>query len=169
MNNPVVTLEPWEYETAYLVGIRRFVANWERQDAAHYNRASMEEDRNAQPAAAICEMAVAKYLGKFWIGGVWHKSEHFRYRNVPDVGDDIEVRRIRTGDGVPVRRTDAGKIVWAARLADSEYRRVELLGFVNADDFIPSIADGEKWSRCPFAALSRPWLEAKEMQDAAGG
>lgn len=156
MSNPIVALEPWEYEAAYCVGIRRFVANWEKPDAAHYNRAAMEEDRNAQPASAICEIAVAKYVGKFWVGGVWHKSDHFRYRSLADVGANIEVRRVRTGNGVPVRRTDAGKIVWGARLVDAEFRRVEILGFVVADEFIPSIPNGESWLRCAFESLNKP-------------
>ena len=161
MKNPIITLEPWEYETAYTIGIRRFIANWGVADAKHYERDAMEEDRNALPASAICEVAVAKYLCRYWVGGAWHRSEHSKYRKLPDVGRSIEVRRVRTGDGVPVRRTDEGKIVWGARMADAEYRSVELLGFVNADEFIPSIPDGEDWWRCSFASLTKPWSEQK--------
>lgn len=162
MSNPIITLHPWEYARGFQVGIERFVANWGTNDAQHYDRARMEEDRNAQAAAALCEIAVARFTNQYWPGHVWHRSEHGRYRHMADVGSRIEVRRIRTGGGVPVRRTDAGREVWAARMADDEYRTVELLGYVNADEAIPSIPDGETWARYPIESLVRPW----EIEDA---
>lgn len=157
MSNPIITLHPWEYARGFEVGIGRFVANWGNQDAQHYDRTRMEEDRNAQAAAAICEIAVARYTNEYWHGQVWRRSEHARYRKDADVGSNIEVRRLRTADGVPVRRSDAAKIVWGARIVDPEYRKVELLGFVKADDVIPSIPDGQTWTRHPVSMLERPW------------
>lgn len=159
MPKPVIVLHPWEYARGFQVGIDRFVANWGTQDAKHYNRAAMEEDRNAQAAAALCEIAVARYTNQYWHGHVWHRSEHAKYRGLADVGDRIEVRRIRTGNGAPVRRTDAGSIVWAAETADAEYRAVRLLGFVEADDVIPTIPPGDTWIRHPLALLTQPWEE----------
>lgn len=156
-NKLIITLRPWEYARGFQVGIDRFVANWSTQDAKHYDRAAMEEDRNAQAAAALCEIAVARYTNQYWHGGVWHRSEHVRYRGIADVGENIEVRRIRTATGVPVRLTDEGRVVWAARTVDPEYRQIELLGFVNADDVIESILPGETWTRHPVHLLSRPW------------
>lgn len=157
VENPIVELRPWEYEAAFQVGIARFVANWGKADAAHYDRGAMEEDRKAQAAAAICELAVARHTNQYWHAHVWHHSEHWKYRHLPDVGDNIEVRRVRTSNAVAVRRTDAGKVVWAARVADQEYRSVEILGFVEADGFIQTIPAGESWSRCPFESLEKPW------------
>jgi hypothetical protein len=53
---------------------------------------------------------------------------------------------------VAVRKSDKGKVVWAARPADNEYRTIEVLGFVNADEVIPSL--GEKgWGYVPFDRL----------------
>lgn len=154
--NPVVELLPWEYERGYQVGIARFTANWWRADAPHYDKARMEEDRNAQAAAALCEIAVAKYTNQYFHGHVWHWSEAGRYGSIADVGHDIEVRRVRTAGGVAVRRTDAGKIVWAARTVDREYRTIEILGWVAADDVIPTLgADG--WGYFPIESLTRDW------------
>ena len=156
--NPIITLHPWEYERCFAVGIGRFTANWGTDDASHYDRSRMEEDRNAQAAAAICELAVAKYTGKYWHGGVWCRGDHHKYRHLADVGDDIEVRRVRTGNAVMVRKKDAGKIVWAARLADSEYRTVELLGFVPADEVIQALVGTYQTDKyVEVDSLYRPW------------
>lgn len=158
--SPIITIMPWEYERAFAVGAGRFTANWGVPDAAYYDRSRMEEDRNAQVAAAICELAVAKHTGKYWHAGVWHRSDHGKYKHLADVGDDIEVRRVRTGNAVKVRAKDKGKIVWAARTADSEYRTVEILGFISADDVIASLVgtyQSEKYVE--IDSLNRPWAD----------
>lgn len=165
MKNPVISLLPWEYARGFEVGIGRFVANWGNQDAQHYDRSRMEEDRNAQAAAALCEIAVARYTNEYWHGHVWHRADHGRYRNDADVGSRIEVRRLRTADGVPVRRSDAGKVVWAARAVDPEYRTVELLGFVEADEVIPVIPAGQSWTRHPVSGLVKPWIQTDPLFD----
>lgn len=161
--NPVVEILPWEYERGFSVGIGRFTANWGVADADYYDRSRMEEDRNAQAAAAICEIAVAKYTGQYWHGGVWCRADHAKYRHLADVGDDIEVRRVRTGNAVMVRAKDAGKVVWGAKLACPEYRRVEILGFIPANDVIESLKgtfQNEKYVE--VESLNRPWLAAAQ-------
>jgi hypothetical protein len=156
--NPIIELLPWEYERAFAVGIGRFTANWNVEDASYYDRSRMQEDRLAQPAAAICELAVAKFTGKYWHGGVWCRVDHEKYKHLADVGDDIEVRRVRTGNAVKVRKKDAGKIVWGARIADDEFRTVEILGCISADEVIADLVgtyQSEKYVEIDL--LSRPW------------
>jgi hypothetical protein len=156
--NPIITILPWEYERAFAVGIGRFTANWDVEDADYYDRSRMQEDRLAQPAAAICELAVAKYTCQYWHGGVWCRSDHHKYKYLADVGNDIEVRRVRTGNAVVVRSKDAGKVVWAARCVDPEYRTVELLGCISADDVIESLKgtyQNEKYVE--IDDLRKPW------------
>lgn len=162
--NPIIELYSWEYEHAYHVGIRRFTANWDAEDAEHYDRSRMEEDRNAQAAAAICELAVARYLGKYWHGGVWCRHDRRKYRHIADVGDNIEVRRSRTQDAIMVRKKDAGRIVWGARLVDKEYRSVEILGYISADEVIASLAGTYQDSKYVHVdLLSKPWLSAEAI------
>jgi hypothetical protein len=156
--NPIIHLTPWEYERCFAVGSGRFTANWDTPDAAHYDRSLMEPDRNAQVAAAACELAVAKFTNQYWHASVWHRSDHGKYRGLADVGSDIEVRRVRTGNAVKVRKKDAGKVVWAARVADDEYRSVEILGFISADEVIKSLAgtyESDKYVE--IECLERPW------------
>lgn len=152
---PVIDLYPWEYERGFAVGIARFTANWGRADAPHYDRSRMEEDRKAQAAAALCEIAVARFVNEYAHLHVWHWTEISKYRHLADVGNDIEVRRLRTANGVPVRKTDAGKRVFAARIVDREYRQVEVLGFVPADKVIPQITE-KNWCYYPIERLLPP-------------
>ncbi len=133
----IVVLEPWEYEHACDVGIRRYTANWSKADAAHYDSARMEDNRTAQVAAAICELAVAKHTNRYWHGHVWHHTEHHLYRDMADVGRNIEVRRIRTGPGPAVRTSDLAKpkwVLWGARAIGPEFRQVELVGWLTVQE-----------------------------------
>lgn len=132
----IVQLESWEYAHAADVGIRRFTANWGKPDAPHYDRTRMEDDRTAQVAAAVCELAVAKHTNRFWSGHVWHWTEHDTYRNVPDVGKNIEVRRIRTGKDAAVRKHQVGKglFLWAAKPFAPEFTAVEMGGWLKYDE-----------------------------------
>jgi len=133
----VIDLETWEYERASDVGIRRYTANWGREDAPWYQDPTrLEDDRTASVAAAISELAVAKYLNRYWHGHVWHASEHYKYDMYPDVGNNTEVRRIRVSEGVPIRyhqNSISDLIVWAAFPRPREFRQVEILGWVHQE------------------------------------
>lgn len=97
MPTPVtVDLDPWEVEHAHDVGVRRHFANLAKSDKSYYDKARMQENIIASRAAAVAEIAVAKYLGTYWGGHVWDSSLHDRYKNLSDVGPNIEVRRVRT-------------------------------------------------------------------------
>lgn len=127
-----ITLEPWEYSWACHVGIERFTANWGKNNAPHYDSKRMEDDRTAQQAACICELAVAKATNRYWPGHYWHASEHDKYRHTPDVGTNIEVRRVRTGQSAAVRKHQLNKnlILFAAHLPDIEFREVDIWGWI---------------------------------------
>ena len=131
-----IRLERWEYEHASSVGIRRFTERWGSVNAAHYNAERMEDDRTAQVAAAIAELAVAKWTNRYWSGHVWSAADHAKFRHLPDVGRNIEVRRVRSRGGVAVRRHQVGKglVVWAAQPVAPEFRTVELWGWIDYDE-----------------------------------
>ncbi len=135
MPKPIIDLSPWEYEWASHVGARRYIENWKKKDAAYYDKARMEDDRTAQVAACVAELAVAKYTNRFWSGHVWHASEHYEYRDTPDVGANIEVRRLRTKETAAVRRKQLGKglVLFVAKPLMPELRQVEIYGFLEYD------------------------------------
>lgn len=132
----IVQLEPFEYEWASHVGTRRYIENWRKKDATYYKKELMEDDRTAQVASAVCEIAVAKITCRYWSGHVWTASEHNYYKNkIKDVGRNIEVRRVRTGDAAAVRKNDLGKdlVLFVAKAIPPELREVEVWGYINCD------------------------------------
>ena len=131
-----VELDPWEYEHALSIGARRFVANWGKRDAAHYDKKRMEDERTAQAAACVGELAVAKITNQYWPGHVWHKSEHKNYKHRPDVGHNIEVRRVRTSTSAAVRRRqlEQGLVLWVVQPVPPEFRVVDILGWIDHDE-----------------------------------
>lgn len=147
MEPVIIKLEAWEYEHACDVGIRRYTANWDKQDASHYQDKTRQEDnRTAQVASAVCELAVAKHTNRYWSGHVWHASEHNKYRHIPDVGLNIEVRRLRTRDSAAVRKrqNDIEKLVlWVAKPVMPELREVHLYGWIRQTEAweIGSVSD----------------------------
>lgn len=131
----IITLETWEYVHACNVGIARFAANWGKKDAPHYRKELMEDDRTATVASAICELAVAKATNRFWSGHVWAKEDHAKYRDVPDVGRNIEVRRVRKGNTVAVRKHQLGRglVLFAAQPEVPEFINVDIWGWLEYD------------------------------------
>lgn len=132
----IIKIDPWEYEWATQVGIKRYTANWEKQDAKHYDPTRMEANRTAQVASALCELAVAKHVNQYWAGTAWSGENHDKEKHRPDVGKNIEVRRVRTKNAVAVRKKQVGLglILFAARAIEPEFREIEILGYKNYDE-----------------------------------
>ena len=129
----VVTMRPWEIQQAGQVGAARLVANLDKPDAKHYNRAHMESDWIAQPAAVLCEAAVAKHLNRFYDWSAWTANQHDQYKGAADL-DGIEVRRVRTQPKVAVRYRDAtaARTVAAAYVDMDNPETVLIYGFLHA-------------------------------------
>lgn len=132
----VVSLEPWEYAHAHDVGIRRAVANWNVSDKKSYTLGNNQPEIIASPAAAIAELAVAKFLGRYWSGHVWDNRDHNTYKKLPDVEPNIEVRRVRERNN-PVsvwkKDTGQGRIMVATYPIPPEFRAVEIIGWIPYD------------------------------------
>ena len=131
----IVNIDPWEYEWASSVGVKRFIANWKKQDAKHYDPSRMEANRTAQVASALCELAVAKTINQYWAGTAWAESDHDNEKHRPDVGRNIEVRRVRTKNAVAVRKKQVGLglILFAAKAIEPEFQQIEVLGYLEYD------------------------------------
>jgi len=73
---------------------------------------------------------------QYWSGHVWHKTDHKTYKHLPDVGHNIEVRRVRTSTNGAVRRRqlDQGLVLWIVRPVAPEFRVVEILGWIDHDE-----------------------------------
>ena len=133
----IVKLETWEYEYASTIGIRRYTNNWGKPDAPYYDPTKMEDNRTALVAAAIGELAVAKAINEYWSATIWKGPDHKKYKDLPDVGLNIEVRRVRTQDGPAVREKDLKKenlIIFGVVPIPKEFTEVEILGWIPAQE-----------------------------------
>jgi hypothetical protein len=133
----IVELTHWEYHNASHVATMRTVYNWSSKDAVHYKRDRMEDDRTANLAAAVCELAVAKTINEYWHGSAWHPVENKKFAaTLPDVGHDIEVRRSRNKRTVAARRKQLGQglYLFGAECVDEELRVVDVWGWLPYDE-----------------------------------
>ena len=131
-----IELHPGEYEWAWHVGARRYIENGGKADARHYDKKRMEDDRTAQAAACVGELAVAKLTNQYWGGHVWPGNRHALVFGMADVGNNIEVRRVRTSSSAAVRRKqlEKGLILFVVRPVAPEFRAVEILGWIDHDE-----------------------------------
>ena len=131
-----IDLETWEYEWASHVGARRYIENWDKEDAKHYQRERMQDDRTAQVAACVAELAVAKCVNAYWSGHVWAGNKHRQYKHIADVGKDIEVKRVRFNNHAAVRRKDLqkGLVLFVVHVIEPELRSAEILGWLPYDE-----------------------------------
>ena len=134
----LVMLDGATMATARMVADGRNAQNAESSDRPWYDRTLMQDDATASMAAACAEAGVAGILGLVWHAKVWDAASHHLHRHEPDVGDNIEVRRIREPDnGLVVRQSDtgAGKIVVIAYpLPESGFAVIDVIGWMAADD-----------------------------------
>lgn len=132
----IVDFEPWEYIHAHDVGIRRAVANWKVKDKQSYQNGRNQPEIIASPAAALCELAVAKALNKHWSGHVWDNRDHKAHKHMADIEPNIEVRRIRDKKNpVAVWQKDygRGRTLVVCFPVEPEFRQVEILGWLPLD------------------------------------
>ena len=165
-----VPMTPAEIQLAHWYGMCRLIANQNSQDKEYYNRSAMVADREAHPAAVLCEMAVAKWLGIYYVPTLWAASAHKDNKHLADVGTNIEVRRVRTPQtGPAIRSTDRGKVLVGVYLPDDvadDWGELEILGWLvvpkeaTKEDFVRSykvcVGAGQKYFRCPIENLIPP-------------
>ena len=127
-----VDLEPFEWEEAMCVGIKRVARNRGRSNAGHYERTHITTDYTANCAGAVAERAVAKATNRYWTaGGAWAQAEHADYRVLPDVSDGIEVRRIKdlNNQWFAVDEITSASTLFACYCEPPDYTTVRILGW----------------------------------------
>lgn len=125
-----VRLEPWEMEFSKYVAQRRDAINRMRPNSREYNDEMLQDNAIAETAACRCELAVAKYLNRYWAGGWWNVEDHHFHADEADIHPDIEVKRIRSRNNrMPVKRkyVDLGQTIVLAYIEDDS-DVVEILG-----------------------------------------
>lgn len=161
-----VRLRPWEYTLVAQVGADRAARNHDRPDAPHYDRSRMEDDRTAQHASCAAECATARLLNKYWTaGGAWDSARHAEFRDLADVGENIEVRRIREPNSTTfaVDERDHDRIIVACYVEPPELRDVRVLGWIKGEEALRVGTEAQygkgNRKRVPVAALSLEHIE----------
>ena len=160
----IVTLNKEEIRTITLLATQRWLEKIDSTDRPNYatGKASgaLEHELLATIRANAVEWAVAKHYNLSWNIPFYTNDLHPRRKDLPDVGKNLEVRSLRTRNEVPVWDKDVSKnaIIVAGRVLDTDYyTRVEILGYIKAEDAIKP----DWWSpehkcwRVPVTALSQ--------------
>ena len=150
-----VRLDPWTRDLAGYVARKLLDANSARGDAAHYDRRLMEPDEQAQVASCCAEVAVAKHLNRYWHAAYMSVEQHRQMPDLPDVGDNIEVKRIRSPQNpLAIRKVyaDLGRAMVLAYPVPPDYTTVHLIGWGWAADLWP-LGKQAEWDRSQATRL----------------
>jgi hypothetical protein len=137
----VVTLTKDEVRTCTDLAVNRWLMKFGSEDRPNYAQGKkdgkLESELIANIRTIVAEWAVAVVSNLSWNVPFYPNSMHAKRKDIADVGQNVEVRTVRTQDGVPVWNKDAGKFIAGARVVDDEYfTQVEVWGWVRADDVI---------------------------------
>lgn len=138
----LVEIAPAEVRRLSQLALERWLEKVDSVDKASYaygkRKGYLEHDLLASLRANLAEWAVAKHLRLGWNGGfTYPNSEHSRRKHIADVGQNLEVRNRRKGDGTPVWEYDLskGQILVACEVTDIHNpNEVVILGWLPMDE-----------------------------------
>ena len=134
----IVKLSQDEVRVCTLLAVERWLAKFGSTDRPNYAAGKaagrLEPELNANIRANVAEWAAAKHYNISW-NVPWYPNElHTQRASIPDAGTKVEVRTVRTQDGIPVWTKDAGKTIVGTKVLDTEYfSEVEVFGYYEAD------------------------------------
>ncbi len=122
-----------------LVADKRNEMNLGRGDAPAYARNSerMEDNSVAMYASTRCELAVAKATNRFWHASWWPAEQHHLHKHEPDVGQNIEVKRVRSLHNPLLVKEDyvaLDRVIFMAYAHTDPENHVEVIGYIKAVD-----------------------------------
>jgi len=129
----IVELAPWQLRWAQDAGEKRTSLNAgaKVKDKPDYqNHQVLQDDLTANIAACACELAVSLHLNQSWNGAYWLPSEHRQASLAPDVGRNIEVRRVRDKKNpMPVKESEQHCNIFQAYSYPESLNIVEITGW----------------------------------------
>ena len=137
----IVELDKDEVRVCTMLAVERWLTKFGSVDQPNYAQGKadgrLEPEINANIRANICEWAVAKHYNFAWNNPWYPNTLHRRRHSLPDVGDNIEVRSIRTQDSIPFWNKDMGKVIVGTKCLDTEYfSKVEIFGTASPEEYM---------------------------------
>ena len=156
-----VVLRPFEFVQAAQVGADRIVRN--------YRNASWIQDGHrkelplvAQHASVAAELAVARVLGQYPTAvGAWDAGRHFEFSGLPDVGENVEVKRVTSLGATcfSFQQKDVDRTLAVCYVEEPSLAVVRVLGWVSGHKAVEAgwvteqHGTGKWWYRAPLRIL----------------
>jgi hypothetical protein len=154
----IVKLTKEEVRACADVALNRWMMKWGSIDRPNYagdNKRNLEPEIAANVRSIVAEYAVAKFYKKSFNFPFYPNEEHFFRKDIADVGNNVEVKSIRTRDSIPVFPKDIRPdwILVGARVLDSDYySEVEIYGWMPMDQ-----ANQDKWWSVEMDGARQCW------------
>jgi hypothetical protein len=160
----IVRIPQRELEVCYDLAKHRWLEKRGGTNRPNYQagleNGKLEHELLATIRTMVAEVAVAYVTDRKWSVPVYSKRFHKERGKFSDVGDNIEVRTVRTKDHVPIWEKDAGKVIFACKVLDPDFfSEVEVYGYIPADvamqhtEYFDPDPEMNGW-RYPLTALS---------------
>jgi len=137
----LVNLSQEEVRVCTLLAVERWLTKFGSTDRPNYAQGKadgkLEPEINANIRANVCEWAVAKQYNLAWNTPWYPNGLHTRRHPLSDVGNNIEVRSVRTQTSIPFWEKDKGRIIVGAKCLDTEYySSVEVYGYIKPEEYM---------------------------------
>ena len=139
----IIELNKDEVRVCTMLAVERWLTKFGSTDQPNYAQGKadgrLEPEINANIRANVCEWAAAKHYNLAWNNPWYPNALHKKRHSLPDVGENIEVRSIRTQDSIPFWGKDEGKVIVGTKCLDLEYfSKVEIFGVAYPEEFMKS-------------------------------
>lgn len=160
----IVDLTKDEIRVCSLIALERWLLKTNSTDAPNYalgkTEGRLEHELLANIRANVIEYAAAKLYALPWTFPWYPSDQHPARKDHPDVGTKVEVRSIRTANGIPVWQKDVDKqaIIVGGKTLNDNYTQVEIYGSLPAIQAVRQDWYDTKYQcwRIPLTALHPP-------------
>ena len=135
----IVKLSKEEVRVCTMLAVERWLTKFGSTDKPNYlkgiEEGKLEHELNANIRANVAEWAAAKHYNISW-NVPWYPNElHTQRASIPDAGTNVEVRTVRTQQGIPVWAKDNSKTIVGTKVLDTKhFSKVEVFGYYLAEN-----------------------------------
>jgi hypothetical protein len=158
----IVDLSQEEVRVCTMLATERWLAKFGSTDKPNYAQGKadgkLEHELLANVRANICEWAVAKQYNQSWNVPWYPNALHPQRKSLPDVGNNYEVRSVRTQNSIPFWDKDKDNYIFGAKILETDYySKVEVYGYVEPTKYMT-----DEWYDSYISGWRVPVTEFKE-------